>query len=301
MITVKISNGGKETRIRFTCTEKELSRKLEGIGAYGKQAAPHFYLEEVTVPKELVCLEGMYADLDALNYLAKRLDGMDGKEMGQFFAAMETEAEWNLKGLINLTFNLPRYTVVRYQGKCETLYLPEEELSLKKSLFRMGAESFSDCAFHFEGGTLNRKEWLNHIQKMAQSDGIYEINEMLRVLQGFSDDDWDKLTALYEYAGTENAAGVTRLAEHMEQFVFLQGVDTVRAVGHFLIQQGEEWEADPALEPFLDLERFGVYVSEERHGRFVSGGFVYYSGPEDVEEVLGWLKRGDGPIMSGGM
>lgn len=114
MIHVKISNRGKEDHIRFPCTEGELFRKLEEIGAYGAQEAPHFYIEKGIVPKEFAVLEGLYADLDELNYLAKRLDGMDEKERKQFFAAMEREPEWDLRGLINLTFNLSCYTVIRY-------------------------------------------------------------------------------------------------------------------------------------------------------------------------------------------
>ena len=57
MIHVKISNRGKEDRIRFPCTEGELSRKLEEIGAYGAQEAPHFYIEKGNRPQR-VCRFG---------------------------------------------------------------------------------------------------------------------------------------------------------------------------------------------------------------------------------------------------
>lgn len=52
MITVKISNDGESTHVRFPCRETELEGKLEEIGAYGKQNAPHFYIEDVTEPAE---------------------------------------------------------------------------------------------------------------------------------------------------------------------------------------------------------------------------------------------------------
>ena len=57
MIHVNISNRGKEDRIRFPCTEGELSRKLEEIGAYGAQEAPHFYIEKGNRPQR-VCRFG---------------------------------------------------------------------------------------------------------------------------------------------------------------------------------------------------------------------------------------------------
>ncbi|MCM1462641.1 MAG: hypothetical protein NC084_08020 [Bacteroides sp.] len=53
--------------------------------------------------------------MEALNYLAKRLDGMDELECKQFFAALtcdEVNIGWGLKSLINLTFNLDRFTLI---------------------------------------------------------------------------------------------------------------------------------------------------------------------------------------------
>ena len=66
-------------------------------------------------PTELSVLENCEVSLDALNYLAKRMDGMDAREHNQFFAALtcdETKIGWGLKNIINLTFNLQRFTLI---------------------------------------------------------------------------------------------------------------------------------------------------------------------------------------------
>ncbi len=53
--------------------------------------------------------------LDALNYLGKRLDGMDKLERKQFLAVLscdEAEIGYGLKNIINLTYNLARFTLI---------------------------------------------------------------------------------------------------------------------------------------------------------------------------------------------
>lgn len=119
MITVKISNDGESTHVSFPCGETELSKKLEKIGAYGGQNAPRFYIEDVTEPMELADLKGRNINLDELNYFAKRLDGFVTKEKRQFYAAMKSEHSWDMKGLINLTFNLAHYMLIQ-----ATVYFP---------------------------------------------------------------------------------------------------------------------------------------------------------------------------------
>ena len=53
-------------------------------------------------PGELASLCGEGRDLDELNYLAKRMDGLWGSEPGKFLAVMETEQPDSIRGAINL-------------------------------------------------------------------------------------------------------------------------------------------------------------------------------------------------------
>lgn len=68
--------------------------------------------EEVLEPRELSTLVNKEINLDELNFLAKRLDSFTDKEMTQFFTAANYESMSNLKDLINLTFNLDKYTLI---------------------------------------------------------------------------------------------------------------------------------------------------------------------------------------------
>ncbi len=114
MIKIKIGNGDRETDIRFPISESDLYNKLAAIHAIdstGKQ-------QSVTVtgiywPEEFSVLEGCQVDLDEMNYLAKRLDSFDDREMDQFLIGISMQDEPSLKNFINLTFNLDHFTLVR--------------------------------------------------------------------------------------------------------------------------------------------------------------------------------------------
>lgn len=65
-------------------------------------------------------------ELDALNYLGKRLDGMDESEHKQYLAALsctEISEGWGLKNIINLTDNLARYTLIEDTDELERIGL----------------------------------------------------------------------------------------------------------------------------------------------------------------------------------
>lgn len=60
----------------------------------------------------LQCLSDRFIDVDELNFLAKRLDSFDKKELRQFQAAMTVTHPVELKDMINLTYNLHNYTLI---------------------------------------------------------------------------------------------------------------------------------------------------------------------------------------------
>jgi hypothetical protein len=112
MIKLKIKYGNDQTDIRFPCTEKALQEALAEIDA--EQVRPlELYVTEVVFPEELAFLEDRFANLDEVNYLAKRMDSFFGDEEYQFYEAMKLEGFDTLPDLINLSFNLNRYPLIR--------------------------------------------------------------------------------------------------------------------------------------------------------------------------------------------
>lgn len=115
MIKLKIKYGNSQTDIRFPCTEKDMNAALERIHA--EDVTPlELYVTEVVFPEELDFLQDRFANLDEVNYLAKRMDSFFGDEEYQFYETMKLEGFDTLPDLINLSFNLNRYPLIRDIG-----------------------------------------------------------------------------------------------------------------------------------------------------------------------------------------
>ena len=114
MIKATIQNTPYCTEIRFSCSETELSKKLGEIGMNTENLAPVGTVIEIE-PMELSMLKDCEVSLDALNFLGKRMNGMDKSELNQFLAVLtcdELVEGYGLKDVINLTYNLARYTLI---------------------------------------------------------------------------------------------------------------------------------------------------------------------------------------------
>lgn len=112
MIKLKIKYGNSQTDLHFPCTEKEMNAALERIHA--EDVTPlELYVSEVIFPEELGCLQDRFVNLDEVNFLGKRMDSFFGDEEYQFYEAMKSEGFDTLPDLINLSFNLDRYPLIR--------------------------------------------------------------------------------------------------------------------------------------------------------------------------------------------
>ena len=112
MIKLKIKYGNESTDIRFPCKETEMSAALERIHA--EDVTPlELYVAEVVFPEGLNFLQDRFVNLDEVNFLGKRMDGFFGDEEYQFYEAMKSEGFDTLPDLINLSFSLNRYPLIR--------------------------------------------------------------------------------------------------------------------------------------------------------------------------------------------
>lgn len=112
MIKLKIKYGNSQTDLHFPCKETEMSAALERIHA--EDVTPlELYVTKVVFPEELGFLQDRFVNLDEVNFLGKRMDGFFGDEEYQFYEAMKSEGFDTLPDLINLSFNLNRYPLIR--------------------------------------------------------------------------------------------------------------------------------------------------------------------------------------------
>ena len=84
MIKIRIRNDDHEIDLQFPISENKLYAKLAEIHAIeGKDAPQSAFVTEVYWPEELSMLKDRFANLDELNYLARRMESFDYLEMGE--------------------------------------------------------------------------------------------------------------------------------------------------------------------------------------------------------------------------
>ena len=110
-IRMKIPHG--TTYLGLPCKEKEINDFCTKVGI------PNTSQVTVTVDSVYLddradaLLKNKTVNLDKLNYLAKRLDSFDAKELTTFYAVADGEKLEHIDSLINLTFNTHCASVVR--------------------------------------------------------------------------------------------------------------------------------------------------------------------------------------------
>ena len=384
MIKIRIRNAGHEIDIRFPLSESELFAKLAEIHAVEHEnAAQSAYVTEVYWPEEFSALKNWYVNLDELNYLARRMESFDTLEYDQFLIGITKLDSKEVKDLINLTFNLNRFTLcqdvssygkigrayvlntegsvpaydeedpkyaaigkelidrglaqitakglliynpfekltevydgqtfpeyyyestlasaeVSYNDRTELILLPGEELAIKKALARLGAPSDQDCEIKFSLQNGDDDAWEERIEGIIRSEGLYAANKMLYSLDT-GDMDWNKLTAAVELADVKSAANIAAVAEHLEEFGFLPDAKDESDIGHFLVDNVDEYRMNIEMEEYFDFSGFGEYFAEEHEGQFVGSGFIYFDSDRTLDEFLEELESEDEGMNMGGM
>ena len=97
------------TALTLPMSDEKLQQEL--VNAFGD--APQRATVADISPQALTMLDGKEVDLDELNLLAKSIERFTQDEMSQFMGAVQVEQPADLKALINLSFNLGRYTLVQ--------------------------------------------------------------------------------------------------------------------------------------------------------------------------------------------
>ncbi len=98
--------------IAFPAPEPDLEKALDGIGV-GITTEKNCLVDKIS--GDGGALQGLISqciNADEMQYLAKRLDSLDKREIQTFRAAVHTERLTTVKDMINLTFNFHAYAVV---------------------------------------------------------------------------------------------------------------------------------------------------------------------------------------------
>ena len=362
-IRVQIHTDEGPIEWEFPMKDSVLEDKLQYIGG---SEIPIF---SVIWPDGLHMLNDLMVCADELNFLARSIERFDDSEYNQFMAAASLEKSPDLERLINLSFNINHYTVIRdvsdlagigqyhllnirgslskteletidfaqvgrdllssgrgipteygllfenkevpfqqvydgttfppylykgnevaiihmhYQGRTEYLYLPEESISIEKALKRLDAPCLSDCTMEMEIFNCPDECWRDRLETNFEIAGLYEANYLAEVLAR-ENIDLHKLLCVTDYAEVVSGGDIQKLADHLDDFIFIKGAQTPAGVGEYVTRQEHGYEAGEYLRDFLDYHKLGEYFIQEREGEFMTGSFVCMEEGCDVVKIL---------------
>ena len=172
-----------------------------------------------------------------------------------------------------------------YHGKVEYLYLPCERAAIDKAIGRLGAADADSVSIILDDFSTNNPEWLRRLREMTANESIYDVNTLVEAINN-ADRNLDKLTAVVEYAGIEDAKSIAALADHLHQFVLIEGIDDPEEVGKHFVEHDSDYAVPETVVDFIDYDMLGKNIASERSGLFVSSGFVCMEECCSLDEII---------------
>lgn len=163
------------------------------------------------------------------------------------------------------------------------LFLPMSTKQLEHAMIRAGLVSFDDMRLRFVES--NMPESVDAAINF-EHEGILELNEMSKEIKALPDADKVKLDAVAMYVQPQYAFQMKLLAENLDQFDFIPGVQNAEEYGRFMIQESGHFEYDPNLEAFYDYAGYAEQRMKEQSGEFTLNGYVSYHGTMSIDELI---------------
>ena len=168
----------------------------------------------------------------------------------------------------------------------EYLYLPAAEHQIERSLLRVGITALSDAQVRLDFDELPEKVADALDLENLSGDDLPDLNRMCRVIEPLNDADVEKLNAVVLMTETSGAISICQLAEKLDQFDFIPGIQTPEEYGRYMIQQSGHFEYDVNLDGFYNYRLYGEQHIQQEGGQFNECGYVAYHGTMTLEELM---------------
>lgn len=158
----------------------------------------------------------------------------------------------------------------------EYLYLPAPENQIERTLVRVGVTSPHEAQVRLVFDELPEElaEALD-LEQLAEGD-LPGLNRLCRTIEPMNDSDTEKLNAAVLMALPQDADEVRLLAENLEQFTFVTGIQSPKEYGEYLVKESSEFCYDEKLDGLYDYPQCGLQRLEEEKGQFSSLGYIAY-------------------------
>ena len=213
------------------------------------------------------------------------------------------KGQWTEKGLLFINEDIPFEEVykgetfpsfpykvhlleveVEFLGAREYLYLPEEELAIKKALLRLGVDNSDNCNITMTNCNTCDGGYAELLDNLVSDEDIYDINTFAKRAERL--EDVNMFMAVAEYADITSVKDAIALIEHLDEFTYIDGISDEYELGQHLVDYEPEYECADEVKDFINYRDFGKYISDEYNGKFVSEGFVYISSGRRLEDII---------------
>ncbi len=135
-------------------------------------------------------------------------------------------------------------------------------------------------------------------------DNLPGLNRLCRAIAPMRETGMEKLNAVVLTTEPSDIAALCQLAENLDQFDFVPGVQTPEEYGRYMIKESGHFEYDEHLEGFYDYRLYGEQRIRQEGGQFNECGYVACHGTMALEELVRddpaeQCQREQGPQMGG--
>lgn len=177
---------------------------------------------------------------------------------------------------------------IEYGDNTEFVYLPDDDIAIRKALKRLGVESPDDCTIILSDFSADHKKMFDVFKSVLGSEGIYEVNNLAQAVNKFVDiQSLQKLSAVMEYADVSDAKSIVTLAENLDAFGYAKEVEDNEGLGRWWIENHDEPQLSIELEDYFDYDQYGEDIHQEQSGEFLSdGGYLFMEYGHSLEDIL---------------
>ena len=168
----------------------------------------------------------------------------------------------------------------------EYLYLPASEHQIERTLLRVGITSPHDAQIRIDCNELPEKVDEALDIEYLSGDDIPAFNRMCQSIEPLKEADMEKLNAVVLFAEAGDMMAVRQLAENLDLFDFVPGLQTPEEYGRHMIRESGHFDYDENLEGFYDYRRYGEQQLRQEGGQFNECGYVVYQGTMPLEELM---------------
>ncbi|MDE7244756.1 MAG: antirestriction protein ArdA [Oscillospiraceae bacterium] len=179
----------------------------------------------------------------------------------------------------------PKYDLKENQNP-EYLYLPAPDKQIERAMLRAGIDRSTGVQMRLDFDELPEKVAEALDLKSLSGDDLPGLNRMCRAIAPMEDADTEKLNAVVQMAKASDITAICQMAENLDQFDFIPGIQTPAEYGRYMIQQSGHFEYDANLESFYNYQLYGEQSIREENGQFNECGYVAYHGTLLLEELM---------------